>query len=137
MKWYLGDPLTNSRMTKWSMDDMSLEWGRVFITSKACTCSAWDTHYQFSMKNSTLKGPGVFNKFPYQPRLISTRSYARLLWISSPSACRAPGPLERARADIGGGDQRAFEGRELPGLVKETHLGNPRCILGIPAIIKT
>ena len=23
-KWYLGGPLTNSRMTKWSMDDMSL-----------------------------------------------------------------------------------------------------------------
>ena len=25
-KWYLGGPLTNSRMTKWSMDDMSLGW---------------------------------------------------------------------------------------------------------------
>ena len=23
-KWYLGGPLTNFRMTKWSMDDMSL-----------------------------------------------------------------------------------------------------------------
>ena len=25
-KWYLGDPLTNSRMTQKSMDDVSLKW---------------------------------------------------------------------------------------------------------------
>jgi len=30
-KWYLGGPLTNSRMTKWSMDDMSLIWKRILV----------------------------------------------------------------------------------------------------------
>jgi len=29
-KWYLGGPLTKSRMTKWSMDDMSLPFSGLF-----------------------------------------------------------------------------------------------------------
>jgi len=33
-KWYLGDPLTNSRMTKWSMDDMSLRKEIFFGTTR-------------------------------------------------------------------------------------------------------
>ena len=36
----------------------------------------------------------------------------------NPSACRAPGPPERARAETGGADQWVLKRRELPGFAR-------------------
>jgi len=61
--------------------------------------------------------------FFFKPKLVSKNlffsenpcKHKKQNLAQSPSACRAPGPPERARAETGGADQWVLKRRELPG----------------------
>jgi len=105
---------------------------RDFIKSRNTTVETWwaqeKSDWASSMRKMKKPKKNWKNKC-FQQKFSNVRDWFRV----SRSACRAPGPLDRARAKTSGVDQWVLKWRELefPGFARVVDQGNPR-ILDVP-----